>query len=271
MTTGESARVDGEVSEGEGRSAQGRMPLTGHLVELRDRLVKAVVAVGIAFCVTYYYSEYLYDILKAPLFQALPEGTDFMAFHGIVEPFFVYLKISIVAAIILASPYLIYHAWSFLLPALKETERRWFLPVVFFSAALFSVGVWFAYSFVFPMGFKYLMGYATEDFKPFLSMSLYFSLATKLLLAFGVVFQLPLIILVLARMGLVDGWMLIRWWRFALLSAVILGALLTPPDIFSQLMMGGPIMILYGAGIIIAFVFGKKKKVEDDEDDDEEE
>jgi sec-independent protein translocase protein TatC len=268
----ESVRSDKKVGDkklGEGKPAPtqgrgGRMPLTGHLRELRDRLVSSAVVTGLAFCLTYYYSQDLYDILKAPLLPALPDGSQFMAFHGVVEPFFVYLKIGIVAAIILASPFLIYHTWAFLLPALKDTERVWFLPVVFCSFLLFTTGVWFAYEFVFPVGFKYLMSFATDDFKPFLSMSLYFSLATKLLLAFGVVFQLPLVILVLARLGIVDGWMLIRWWRFALLTAVILGALLTPPDVFSQVLMGGPIMVLYGLGIIVAFIFGKKKEKEED-------
>jgi sec-independent protein translocase protein TatC len=242
---------------------EGRMPLTGHLREFRDRLVICVIAIGIAFVGTYTYSEVLYNILKEPLMPALPEGSEFMAFTGVVEPFFTYLKVAFVAAFILASPVVLYQAWAFLLPALQESERRWFMPVIVSSVVLFMIGVVFAYMVVFPVGFKYLLSFAAPDLRPVLSMGLYFSLATKLLIAFGIVFQLPLVILVLARLGMVDGPMLIHYWKYALLSAVIVGAFLTPPDVFSQLLMGGPIMLLYGIGIIIAFVFGKKKEEEE--------
>jgi sec-independent protein translocase protein TatC len=243
--------------------AFGKMPLTEHLKEFRDRLVVCVIAVGIAFAITYTFSESLYDVLKEPLLPALPKGQEFMAFTGVVEPFFTYLKVGFVAAFILASPVILYEAWAFLLPALHEKERRWFLPVIISSVVLFLTGVVFAHQVVFPIGFRYLLSFASADLRPILSIGLYFSLATKLLIAFGVVFQLPLVILVLSRLGMVDARMLIRYWKYALLLAVIVGAILTPPDVFSQLLMGGPIMLLYGVGIIVAFLFGKKKEGEE--------
>jgi sec-independent protein translocase protein TatC len=238
----------------------GKMPLTGHLREFRDRLVVCVIAIAVAFVATYTYSEQLYDILKKPLLPALPEGQEFMAFTGVVEPFFTYLKVAFVAAFILASPVILYQSWAFLVPALHENERRWFMPVIIVSLLLFMTGVVFSHQIVFPLGFKYLLSFAGPELRPILSMGLYFSLATKLLIAFGIVFQLPLVILVLARLGMVDAGMLVRYWKYALLLAVIVGAILTPPDVFSQLLMGGPIMFLYGVGIIVAYFFGKKKE-----------
>lgn len=259
-------RVQERVEEGQDRIGAGRMPLTGHLREFRDRLVVCVIAVGVAFIGTYTFSEQLYNILKEPLMPALPEGSEFMAFTGVVEPFFTFLKVAVVAALIVASPVLLHQTWSFLLPALKESERRWFPPVIVSSVLLFVIGVYFAYQVVFPVGFKYLLSFAGPELKPVLSMGQYFSLATKLLIAFGIVFQLPLVILVLSRLGMVDAGMLIRYWKYALLAAVIVGAVLTPPDIFSQLLMGGPIMLLYGLGIILAYCFGKKKEVEGEDE-----
>jgi sec-independent protein translocase protein TatC len=241
----------------------GKMALTEHLKEFRDRLVVCVIAIGIAFAITYTFSELLYDVLKEPLLPALPKGQEFMAFTGVVEPFFTYLKVGFVAAFILASPVILYESWAFLVPALHERERRWFLPVIISSVVLFLTGVVFAHQVVFPIGFRYLLSFAGPELRPVLSIGLYFSLATKLLIAFGVVFQLPLVILVLSRLGMVDGWMLIRYWKYALLLAVIVGAILTPPDVFSQLLMGGPIMLLYGVGIIVAFLFGKKREGEE--------
>ncbi|HHL39741.1 MAG TPA: twin-arginine translocase subunit TatC [Deltaproteobacteria bacterium] len=249
----------------------GRMSFTGHLKELRERLVVSVAAIVVCFAITYYYAVEVYMILSEPLLPALPEDQRFLAFTGVVEPFFTYLKAAFVAAIIMASPVLLFEAWAFVAPGLYRGERKWFAPVVVASFLLFILGVYFGYKVVFPIGFKYLLSFAGPELKPVLSMGAYFSLATKLLIAFGIVFQLPLVILVLARLGIVDAPMLIGWWRYALLLSIVVGAVLTPPDVFSQLLMGGPIMILYGLGIIIAMLFGKKKPgVPEDEEEEEE-
>ncbi len=237
-----------------------RMPFTAHLSELRQRLIISLIAVGVGFGVSYAFSEELFDILKKPLMPALPEGHEFLAFTGVVEPFFTYLKVALVSGIILASPVILYQTWLFVAPGLYEHERRWFLPVVFASVVLFGLGVVFAYFVVFPVGFKYLLSFASPELRPVLSIGLYFSLATKLLIAFGVVFQMPLFILVLTRLGVVDAPMLISYWKYALVMALVVGALLTPPDAFSQFLMAGPIMILYGISVIIAKVFAKKKE-----------
>ena len=138
------------------------------------------------------------------------------------------------------------------------------------SAMLFAAGALFAYFVVFPFGFKYLLSYSSDSLKPLLSMDLYFSFATKFLIAFGVVFQLPLAILVLARLGLVTAGKLLSWWRYALVGILVVAAILTPtPDVFNQLLMAGPLFFLYGVGIIVAKLFGKKRVAPDDAEEDE--
>jgi sec-independent protein translocase protein TatC len=237
----------------------GSMPLTSHLIELRKRLIVSVVAVLVGFGASYAFSEKLFQFLAAPLVAALPPGTDALVFIGIIEPFFTYLKVAIVAGIILASPVILHQIWGFVAPALHKEERRWFLPIVICSTLFFLMGLVFAYTLVFPVGFKYLLGFAHEELRPELSIALYFSIAIKLLLAFGVVFELPFFMTIFARIGMVNAAFFSRYRRYAIVIAVIFSALLTPPDIFSQLLMAGPVILLYELGILGARLFGKKK------------
>jgi len=243
----------------------------GILLELRKRLVRSVIAIVIAFVFTYGYSESLYALLLRPVLPALPDGQKFMAFSGLIEPFFVYLKVGLLGALVLASPVVIYQIWSFVAPALYDKERRLFMPVFSLSVLLFIIGVCFAYFVVFPVAFKYLLGYSGIALKPYLSMSLYFGFAAKLLIAFGVAFQLPLVIMVLSMVGLVTAKKMAGYWRYALICSVIVAALLTPPDIFSQVLMGVPLMFLYWFGVLLAYIFGKKieKSEADSEKDDQ--
>lgn len=235
------------------------MSFTAHLRELRQRLIVTVIAVAAGFLASYYYSDRLFRFLAKPLLDALPQGQDFMVFTGVVEPFFIYLKVALLGGIVLASPIILYQVWAFVAPGLYKNEKQWFLFTVLFSIALFAAGVVFAFEAVFPFGFKYLLSYSTQGLKPFLSMGQYFSMATRLLLAFGIVFQLPLAILVLSRLGIVSARQLISWWRYAIVAILIVSAVLTPtPDIFNQLMMAGPLAVLYAVGIVVAFVFGKR-------------
>lgn len=237
------------------------MALAEHLAELRRRLIISVIAVGLGFLAAYYYSDRLYWVLASPLLESLPEGQDFLVFTGVVEPFFIYLKVGLLSGIILASPVVLYEIWAFVAPGLYKEERRWFVLTVLFSAVLFAGGTLFAFEVVFPFGFKYLLSYSAPGLKPFLSMGEYFSMATRLLLAFGLIFQLPLAMLVLARLGVVTARQMASWWRYAIVAIVIASAILTPtPDVFNQLLMAGPLTVLYGVGLAAAAVFGKKKK-----------
>lgn len=235
-----------------------RLPFTTHLAELRDRLIICLIAIGIGFSLSYYYSQRLFEILARPLVQAMPPGTTFI-FTGLVEAFFTYLKISLVAGIVLASPVIIYEIWAFIAPGLYEQERRWVIPIVFFSTIFFALGVLFGYYVVFPVGFQYFLSFATDTIRPLPSMREYFSFVTRFLLAFGLVFELPVFIFFLAKLGIVDAKMLSAYRKYSILLIFIAAAILTPtPDAFSQLLMAGPMLVLYEVGVVVARVFGKR-------------
>lgn len=229
-----------------------------HLTELRKRVVACVIATAIAFIITYTFSEFLYGLLAAPLIAALPAKNEFLAFTGVIEPFYTYLKVALTGAVVLASPVIFYEIWAFAAPGLLKNERRWFIPIVVVSALFFLIGVLFAYLVVFPVAFKFLLSYAGAELRPVLSMGVYFSFATKMLIAFGAVFEMPVLTLILSRLGILTAAKLIGWWKYALLFSVIVGAVLTPPDIFSQALMAAPIMVLYLISIGVAHFFGKK-------------
>ncbi|MFQ5481046.1 MAG: twin-arginine translocase subunit TatC [Thermodesulfobacteriota bacterium] len=245
--------------------------LTGHLSELRKRLIVSIAALVIGFAISYFFSDRLYNILVSPLIPVMPEGSEFIAFTGIVEPFFVYIKVGFLGAAALASPVILFEIWSFVAPGLYATERRWFLATVLLSCLLFVSGLLFAFFVVFPFAFKFLMSYSGPQLKPFISMNSYFSLVTRLLIAFGIVYQLPLAMLVLARTGVVTAGRFLSWWRYAVIGIVIASALLTPtPDAFNQMLMAGPLLVLYFLGVLLAKIFGKEKveaKVSEDKTD----
>lgn len=231
------------------------MTVLQHLEELRDRLKWSVYGFLCALAVTLFYSEQAYNFLAEPLLMTLPEGSRFMAFSGIVEPFITYLKVSLTFALILASPVIFFQFWSFVAPGLKSTEKKWMLPIVFLSVALFVGGTAFAYYIVLPMGFKYLLGYSSDTIQPYLSMSIYFGLVTKMLLAFGLIFLEPLVVLVLSKVGAVSVSALLAFSRYLVVIAVVVGAIITPPDVVSQILLAVPIIILYFVGILLAYVF----------------
>jgi sec-independent protein translocase protein TatC len=242
----------------------GVMPLTSHLSELRRRLIICCVSIAVGFLISYTFSEDIFKFLARPLLLALPPGTTSLVFIGVLEPFFTYLKVSVLTGIILTSPILIYQIWAFIAPGLYKGERKWFWSIVAFSTIFFLFGIFFAYMAVFPLGFKYLLSFANEELRPTLSIAMYFSMATKLIVAFGVVFELPLFMFFLARFGIVNARKFSHYRRYAIVLAVIFAAALTPPDIFSQLMMAVPIILLYEIGIIVAKIFGKKERNEED-------
>lgn len=231
-----------------------KMPFTSHLVELRKRLIVSVVAVIIGFAASYTYSDELFRILARPL----PANTPFV-FTRLIEPFFTYMKVSLLSGIILSSPVLIYQIWAFIAPGLHENERKWVWPIVISSVILFIGGILFCYFIVLPVGFPFFLSFATDTLHPMLSMDEYFSFITKFLLAFGIVFEIPLFILFLSLLGVVNAKMLSAYRKYAILAIFIVAAILTPtPDAFSQILMAGPMMLLYEVGIIVARVFGKK-------------
>jgi len=241
-----------------------RMPLTSHLEELRRKLIISGVSWLVAFLACYSFAEPLFDMIATPVRAALPEGTS-LVFITATEPFFTYLKIGALAGLLVSMPVIFWQIWSFVAPGLYQHEKRYIIPFVLASTFCFATGAFFGYRFVFPMAFKVLIEFGTGsgELSAMLSMGSYLSLSSKLLLAFGLVFELPVVIFFLARMGIVDHKMLARNRKFALLAAFLIGAMLTPPDVFSQTALALPFIVLYEIGIVVARLFGKRRKPEE--------
>lgn len=244
-------------------SQESEMLLTDHLEELRRRLIIVVAAIGVATLGSYYFSEELFRILMAPLLAAMPTESN-LIFTGLTETFFTYLKISLLAGFFISTPVVIYQIWRFTAPGLYADEKRYVFPFVFFATIFFVGGALFGYFVVFPFGFKFFMGFATDFIRPMPSVREYFSFAVRMLFAFGVVFELPVVTAFLALFGLIRAETLVSKRKFAILGAFVIAAILTPPDIASQLMMAGPMIVLYEVSIIVARICGKKE-VEDDD------
>lgn len=245
----------------------GKLPFTGHLEELRKRLIVCFVSVGIGFAISYGFKEQLFQILTRPLI-AVMAADDKLIFTGLPEAFFTYLKVAFLSGIMLSTPIILYEFWMFVAPGLYQKEKRFLLPIVFLSTLFFLGGSFFGYFVVFPFGFKFFLGFASETIQPLPSMKEYLSFSAKLLLAFGLVFELPLVITFLSKMGLVTVDFLKKNRKYALLLFFVGAAILTPPDVVTQIMMALPLMILYEISIIGARIFGKKKSKESDKSDD---
>jgi len=220
---------------------QEKIPFTEHLEELRKRLIVCFIAVGVGFVLSYGFKEKLFQILTRPLIRVMQTG-DKLIFTGLPEAFFTYLKVAFLSGIILAAPVIFYEFWMFVAPGLYDKEKRLMVPVVVLSTVFFVGGAFFGYFIVFPYGFKFFLGFASETIRPLPSMREYLGFAAKLLLAFGLVFELPLIITFLARLGMVSVSFLKKNRKYALLLFFIGGAILTPPDVVTQIMMALPLM-----------------------------
>lgn len=239
-----------------------KIPFTAHLDELRNRLVYCFIAVGAGFALSYAFKERLFQILIKPLVSVMGTG-DKLIFTGLPEAFFTYLKVAFLSGLILAAPVIIYQFWMFVAPGLYEKEKRLLIPIVFLSSLFFIGGSLFGYFIVFPFGFKFFLGFASETIQPLPSMREYLGFSSKLLLAFGLVFELPIVITFLARLGLVSVDFLKKNRKYALVLFFVGAAILTPPDVVTQIMMAFPLMILYEISIIGARIFGRKKTEDD--------
>ncbi|MCK4501766.1 MAG: twin-arginine translocase subunit TatC [Desulfuromonadales bacterium] len=248
------------------------MAITDHFGELRKRLLIAAGAWLVAFIGCYTVGEKIFEYISIPVRQALPEGSS-LVFINATEPFFTILKVSALAAFVAAFPVIVWQLWSFISPALYGHEKRLAFPFVFFSSLCFGAGTYFGFTFVFPMIFSFLVNYGIDvgGVNAMLSMGGYLTLASRLLIAFGLVFELPIVIFFLARLGIVDHKWLAKNRKFSFLLAFVMGALLTPPDIFSQASIAVPFIVLYEVGIIVARLFGKEKVVVAEEESDTEE
>ena len=234
------------------------MPLTEHLEELRSRLLWSIVAVVVAAIGCYAAIDPLFAILLAPLENAGGDAVRVIG-TGVAEAFFTKLKVALIAGIFVASPVIFFQIWRFVAPGLHDHERRYVLPFVGFATFFFVSGAFFCYHLVFPTAFGFFLDqYRQSGIDPFLRVSEYLSFSARMLLAFGVTFELPVFTFFFARIGLVTSRQMISYWRYAVVGVFVVAAVLTPgPDVASQMLMAAPLLVLYVASIGVAAAFGK--------------
>jgi sec-independent protein translocase protein TatC len=241
----------------EEKPADEKQPFLSHLKELRDRLVRCIGALAIAFAFTYYFKEKIFAFLMNPFVRVMPAKSSFI-FTGVTEAFITYFKISIVAALFVAAPVILYQFWMFVAPGLYEKEKRYVYPFIFFGSICFACGGLFCYFVVLPYIYRFFVSYAGPYIVPMPELKSYMSLTLKMLIIFGVIFELPLVAFYLGKAGIINSKMLSSKRRYAILGIFILSAIITPPDAASQVLLAIPLWGLYELSIIIIRFFGKK-------------
>ncbi len=241
-------------------------PFVQHLVELRDRLMKALIAVAVAAAVLSLFPgpAKLYDLLASPLVATLPKGSSLIA-TSVISPFLVPLQVMFMAAFMLALPVVLWQVWAFVAPGLYSHEKKLVLPLVVSSTVLFFIGVAFCYFFVFGQVFKFIQNFAPESIKATPDIEAYLSFVLTMFLAFGLAFEVPIVVVVLARMGLVSIDKLKAFRGYFVVLAFIVAAIVTPPDVVSQLALAIPMCLLYEVGIWAAQIFIKHTQAPDED------
>lgn len=256
------AAEDGDDEDGK------PMGLLDHLNELRWRLVRCFIAALVGFCLCWAVVEPLFDILTLPLNNALGAVGAHAQYTSMPEPFFTRMLVAFVTGLFIASPVIFYQIWAFIAPGLYDEEKRFIIPVAVISAVFFIGGGLFCYFIVFPYAFDFFISFSTQSIQITPRISDYLDFILKLLLAFGLIFEMPLFSFFLSRMGVLTAGMMRRGRRYAIVAIFIVAAILTPPDVVSQLLMACPMLVLYECSILVAAVCGKKKKaVAEDEND----
>jgi sec-independent protein translocase protein TatC len=242
-------------------------PFVTHLVELRDRLIRAVFAIGIAFIALAIYPSpsALYDLLAMPLVEHLPKGATLIATNPI-SPFMVPIKVTMLAAFMLALPVVLYQIWAFVAPGLYQHEKRLVLPLIISSTLLFFMGVAFCYFFVFGKVFTFIQEFAPKSITAAPDIEAYLSFVLNMFVAFGAAFEVPVVLVILVRMGMVSIEKLRDFRSYFIVIAFVIAAVVTPPDVVSQLALAIPMCLLYEVGIVAAGLFAKHTKAPDAED-----
>jgi len=257
------AEPETETENGSESPDQGSDTLVGHLLELKSRITRAMGAVLLGFGIAYPFKERIFGFLIGPMTRVLPEKSSFI-FTNPAEAFFTYLKITLLAGFMLAIPVVLYQFWAFVAPGLYRSERRVFFPVLLLSVSLFFIGAAFSFFLVFPLAFKFLVSFANDQIMAMPTMKEYLGFSITLLLAFGASFQVPIVCMALVRLGVVTVAGLRAKRRYVFAGAFILAALITPPDVVSQVLLGFPIWILYELGILLSLRI--KKRADEEEE-----
>jgi sec-independent protein translocase protein TatC len=227
------------------------MALWEHLDDLRGAMIRSLLALFAGVIVTYNFSERIVHYLEEPLLRILPPGNRSLYYTGITDKFFIYLKVAVIAAAILMSPYLFYEIWKFASPGLYRRERRFLLPFVGFGSGAFIAGICFAFYLVIPTGYKFLIQFGSPNERAIITLTEYFSLTLKLMLALGLIFELPVIFVLLAKFGLVTAKQLSGYRRHAFVASAVVSAVATPtPDAFTMILVMAPLYLLCEVSII---------------------
>ncbi|HOX88194.1 MAG TPA: twin-arginine translocase subunit TatC [Burkholderiaceae bacterium] len=231
--------------------------LLSHLVELRTRLVRAAIAIVIVFVALSPFMKQIFDALSAPLMVALPEGSKLLA-TGVIAPFMVPLKVTLFAAFLISLPYVLYQVWAFVAPGLYKHEKRLALPLIASSLAMFALGMAYCYFVVFRMVFTFIAGFAPDSVNFAPDIDSYFGFVISMFIAFGLTFEVPIVVMVLNRMGIASLEKLKQARPYVIVGAFIIAAIVTPPDVLSQLLLAIPLVLLYQVGIWLVALFGRK-------------
>ena len=239
--------------------------LKPHIADLRKRLTISTITVVIMFFACFTFYEPILEWMMAPVKHALPAGTSMIAVE-IQETFFTAMKVAFFGGFIISLPVIFWQLWLFLAPGLYDHEKKLVVPFVFFATLMFLLGASFAYYIVVPIGFDFLIAFGNSVVSVLPSIGKYVGFFTKLLIGFGIAFELPVITFFLAKIGIVNDQMLKDFFRYAVVLIFIISAILTPPDVISQVLMAAPLLILYGVSIYIAKVFNPAQKEEEEEE-----
>lgn len=233
-------------------------PLMSHLLELRSRLVRAAVSVLVVFAVLSPFMKYIFDLLSQPLMAALPQGVKMLS-TGVVAPFFVPLKVTLFLAFLIALPYVLYQVWAFIAPGLYKREKRLIFPILASSIVMFALGMLYCYFIVFRMVFMFIAGFSPESVNFAPDIDAYFSFVITMFVAFGITFEVPIVVMVLNRMGVASYERMCKIRPYVIVGAFVVAAIVTPPDVMSQCLLAVPLVVLYQVGLWCVKLFGKKE------------
>ncbi len=250
---------------------QNEQPLISHLVELRNRTVRAAISVLVVFVVLSPFMKQIFDFLSHPLMVALPQGAKLLS-TGVVAPFMVPLKVTLFLSFVIALPMVLYQIWAYIAPALYRREKRLAMPILVSSVGMFFLGMVYCYFIVFRMVFQFIAGFSPDSVNFAPDIDAYFSFVLSMFLAFGLTFEVPIVVVVLNHLGIASYEKLCKARPFVIVGAFVLAALFTPPDVLSQLLLAVPLVILFQAGIVLVRIFGKRQEEidsmpKDDEDE----
>jgi sec-independent protein translocase protein TatC len=235
----------------------GQMTIWEHLEELRRRLIICIISLFVGFAVCWFFRQTIFDFVQAPFLKFVSKG-DKLSFISLTEPFFVYMKVSALAALIFTSPVIITQLWFFIAPGLYKKEKMYAIPFIFFSTLFFLSGCVFCYYYVFPFACRYFLDVGSQ-FKQEVRVDDYFSLFSKLTLAVGLIFEIPILAFFLARIGIINHHFLLNKFKYAILLSFVISAIITPtPDMVTQTILALPMLGLYLFSILIAWLFGRK-------------